>query len=106
MRHAEWKKLLVNPIVLKAQEALRMAKEELALDPLWKQSASRFHIFPDASRKKGLFLLESDFAPGSSGQAPMTRSEIAWDSIANADPEEAKAIVLAAIMKFTPALGH
>ena len=100
------KKLLVNPIVLKAQEALRMAKEELALDPVWKQRASRFHIFPDASRKKGLFLLEAEIVWGPSGQTPMTRYEIAWDAIANADPEEAKAIVIAAIMKFTPALGH
>jgi hypothetical protein len=104
MRHAEWKKLLRDPVVLKAKEALRMAKEELASDPACKQKMTPFVIFPDASRKKRPLLLAVDFAYALPGQAPLTRHEIAWETIANANLEEAKEIVLAAMRKFPPVL--
>lgn len=105
MRHAEWKKLMGDPVVLKAREALRMAKEELASNPVWKQKITHLSIFPDASRKKGHLFLIADLAFALPGQTLRTRHEIAWDAIANADPEQAKAIVLAEIRKFNPTLG-
>lgn len=105
MRHAEWKKLLRDPVAIKAREALRVVKEELASNPVWKQHLAHVAIFPDANRKQGHLFLLADLALALPGQTPATRREIAWDAIANADSEEAKALVLAEIKKFTPTRG-
>ncbi|HZO90822.1 MAG TPA: hypothetical protein VFB38_21020 [Chthonomonadaceae bacterium] len=102
MRHAEWKKLLDDPVVLKAQEALKMAQKELAIDGFWKDKVTHLAICPDPNRKKVLQLLVTDLAFVPLGLPPLTRREIAWDAIANASSEEAKALVLAGIGELHP----
>src|SRR5689334_10582289 len=102
MRHAEWKKLQADPVVLKAREALKMAQRELVADAFWQDKATHLTIFPDPNRKKMFQLLVTGAAFAPLGQPPMTQREIAWDKIADASPEEAKALVLAVILRLRP----
>ena len=102
MRHIEWKKLQADPIVLKARQALKMAQEELAADAFWKERVLQLIIFPDPDRKNIFCLLPTDFTFMSGERHPTGRREIAWDKIADASLEEAKALVIEGILKFYP----
>jgi hypothetical protein len=102
VRHADWKILQKDPVVLKAQEALKRVQQELASDAFWKDSVTHLAIFPDPNRTNVLQLIVTDFALIPLGQPPLTRREIAWEEMDKATQEEAEALVLAGIRKFRP----